>query len=67
MRQNSKTYVVTNKETQFVIEEERECKLDQRTVKRIVEILRRGNDAQVRQKKNSVDVYEVKVCRASKG
>lgn len=63
MRQNSKTYVVTNKETQFVIEEECECKLDQRTVKRIVEILRRGNDAQVRQKKNSVDVYEVKVCR----
>ena len=32
MRQNNKTYVVTNKETQFVIEEERECKLDQRTV-----------------------------------
>ena len=63
MRQSNKTYVVTNKETQFVIEEERECKLDQGTVKRIVEILRRGNDAQVRQKKNSVDVYEVKVCR----
>ncbi|MDO4650448.1 MAG: hypothetical protein Q4B26_17555 [Eubacteriales bacterium] len=62
MRQSNKTYVVTSKETQFVIEEESECKLDQRTVKRIVEILRRGNDAQVRQKKDAVAVYEVKVC-----
>lgn len=61
--QNNKTYLVTGKETQFVIEEEGEYKLDQRTVKRIIEILRRGNDAQVRQKKNTVDVYEVKVCK----
>lgn len=64
MRETNKSYIVRTKETDIVIDIEEKIEPDPEIVRKVMKILSRGNDVQLRAKKgNQVDVYELKVTK----
>lgn len=62
MRRNKTTYIVGNKETEFMIEAETERQSEpERVYRRLLTILNKGNNAEVKQGRDgSLNIYEVK-------